>query len=77
MLAGVSGGGDGALVSRSRQQEGLVRAGAALRGVDWSAGLELIADDLIRSLRALEGVVGVGVSEEMLDALFSEFCIGK
>ncbi len=77
MLAGATGTEKAGLVSRERQREGLGDAVAALRSVDWSVGLELIGEDLVRSIRALELVVGVGVAEDVLDAVFGEFCIGK
>ena len=77
VLGGAMLGGDELGVSRSRQVEGLRGVLGSLSAVDWGAGIELIADDLARAVGALEGVVGVGSSEETLDAIFSEFCIGK
>lgn len=80
-MVGVLGVGNGVansgLVSRERQQVGLRDVAAALRSIDWSVGLELIGEDLVRAVGSLEGVVGVGVAEDVLDALFAEFCIGK
>ncbi len=73
------GGGD-ALVTRERQRIALERCLVHLdRVATGSAGFpaELVAEDLRLAVRSLGEVAGrVGV-EEMLDRLFSSFCIGK
>jgi tRNA modification GTPase len=38
---------------------------------------ELVASDLRLALHSLESILGVGTSEDVLDRLFSQFCIGK
>jgi hypothetical protein len=38
---------------------------------------ELVASDLRLALQSLESILGVGTSEDVLDRLFSQFCIGK
>ncbi|GJD61305.1 tRNA uridine-5-carboxymethylaminomethyl(34) synthesis GTPase MnmE [Methylobacterium frigidaeris] len=69
-----------ALVTRERQRIALERCAHHLdhvvdRGAELPA--ELVAEDLRLAVRALGEVAGrVGV-EEMLDRLFSSFCIGK
>ena len=70
-------GGD-ALVTRERHRLGLTRCREHLdRLLQGSALPELAAEDLRLAVRALGEVAGhVGV-EEMLDRLFSGFCIGK
>ncbi|GJD39003.1 tRNA uridine-5-carboxymethylaminomethyl(34) synthesis GTPase MnmE [Methylobacterium sp. WL19] len=71
------GGGD-ALVTRERHRDGLTRCRDHLdRVLSGPALPELLAEDLRLAVRALGEVTGrVGV-EDMLDRLFSGFCIGK
>lgn len=71
------GGGD-ALITRERHRAALARCVASLDRVVAGAPLpELVAEDLRLAVRALGEVGGhVGV-EEMLDHLFTGFCIGK
>ncbi|WP_132254627.1 tRNA uridine-5-carboxymethylaminomethyl(34) synthesis GTPase MnmE [Methylobacterium segetis] len=74
---GALGGGD-ALITRERHRAALARCVESLDRVVAGAPLpELVAEDLRLAVRALGEVGGhVGV-EEMLDRLFSGFCIGK
>ncbi|WP_019906323.1 tRNA uridine-5-carboxymethylaminomethyl(34) synthesis GTPase MnmE [Methylobacterium sp. 77] len=71
------GGGD-ALITRERHRDGLTRCRDHLdRLLAGPALPELLAEDLRLAVRALGEVAGrVGV-EDMLDRLFSGFCIGK
>jgi len=71
-------GGDNALITRERHREGLSRCRDHLdRLLDGTALPELAAEDLRLAVRALGEVAGhVGV-EDILDRLFSGFCIGK
>jgi tRNA modification GTPase len=41
------------------------------------APMELVADDLARAAAALGGITGEVSSEDVLDRVFAEFCIGK
>jgi tRNA modification GTPase len=50
---------------------------AALARPDWLAESELVAEDLRAAVAALGRATGRIGTEEMLDALFSSFCIGK
>jgi tRNA modification GTPase len=57
-----------------RAREATLRAGAALRD---EATLELVAADLRLAVHALGEIVGKTTTEDLLDSIFSQFCIGK
>jgi tRNA modification GTPase len=65
----------------SRHQEALGRAReAALRTLDAlraDATLELVALDLRIGVNAVGEIVGKTTTEDLLDSIFSQFCIGK
>ena len=65
----------------SRQAEALIRAQAALADVSLSINDNLPIDfwtiDLRAAVAALGEVSGDDVTEEVLDSVFSQFCIGK
>jgi tRNA modification GTPase len=70
-----------AIVTTERQRRGLAEAGAALAravdGIDRGRPDEVVALELREALEALDGVLGRGVDDEVLDSLFARFCIGK
>jgi tRNA U34 5-carboxymethylaminomethyl modifying GTPase MnmE/TrmE len=41
------------------------------------AGVAVAAEELITALSHLDAMGGTGVRDEVLDALFARFCIGK
>lgn len=65
----------------SRHQDALERArGAALRTLESLRAdkpLELVALDLRIAVNAVGEIVGKTTTEDLLDAIFSQFCIGK
>jgi tRNA modification GTPase len=67
--------GAGVAVAR-RHRVALERAVAALGGCALNE-LELAAEELRWSLRELDEVVGEVATDEVLDRIFAEFCIGK
>ena len=69
------------LIARARHRRALEQARDALRSagaaLDENLGAEFVAEDVRAAARALEGLLGkIGV-EDILGAVFSEFCIGK
>jgi len=67
------------LVPNLRQTEGLKTArgliGNAL--VDGDRGIELIAMDLREAMGELDRILGLSYGDDVLDQIFSRFCIGK
>ena len=65
----------------SRHQEALTRARVAtlrtIEGLREENGLELLALDLRIAVNAIGEIVGKTTTEDLLDAIFSQFCIGK
>ena len=68
------------LITRARQKQALEEALARLDQAreDLKAGLlELAAENVRLTVRALERLIGRVDVEDLLDSIFSEFCIGK
>ena len=65
----------------SRHQDALKRASASLRlaldALRGDASLEFVALDLRQGIAAVGEIVGKTTTEDLLDAVFSQFCIGK
>jgi tRNA modification GTPase len=75
------GGEEGMVVTSERQRDLLARASEALSraasAVRAGQAEEVLALEVREGARALAEVLGDEVGEEMLDALFARFCIGK
>lgn len=73
--------GDAHLVSNPRHRDALDRAAESLRAAVASDELgmpaDLLAGDLTAALNALGEITGETVGEDLLDIIFSRFCIGK
>jgi tRNA modification GTPase len=73
--------GDGVAVSRERHRAALAQAADALATARESAMTamppEIVAVDLTLAADALATITGVISTEDVLDAVFREFCIGK
>ncbi|WP_108789549.1 tRNA uridine-5-carboxymethylaminomethyl(34) synthesis GTPase MnmE [Erythrobacter sp. Alg231-14] len=67
--------GEGAL--NERQFKRLSEAQAGLSGVQGQSDLLLIGEELRSARVAFDRLIGRATTEEMLDALFGRFCIGK
>jgi tRNA modification GTPase len=65
----------------ARQADALRRCAtaleAALRGMEFGAGTELVAEDLREALGALGEIVGRVDADDILGRIFASFCIGK
>lgn len=70
-----------ALVARVRERNSLKRAEKALRafqdGMRDAVPVECLSIDLREAIQALGEIVGEVTTEDVLDRIFSEFCIGK
>jgi len=75
------GGEEGLVVTSERQRDLLVRASQALARAEVAVrrgqAEEVLALEAREAAQALAQVLGEEVGEEMLDALFARFCIGK
>jgi tRNA modification GTPase len=58
-------------------QEALVAVGRAQEWVEASGPQDLVAEELRVALLALAALMGETTPEDLLDRLFSSFCIGK
>jgi tRNA modification GTPase len=67
-------------VSRARQWQALDRAQRAVHEAARRSGMvgpELLAEHLREALQRLDEITGDGATDEVLDQVFSTFCIGK
>ncbi len=62
---------------RARLEDGLSNLVAARVALSEGVGAELAAEDVRMALRQLGSIIGVVGVEDVLDAVFSAFCIGK
>ncbi len=75
--ARLGGGGASAAVTRVRHRRALEDCAAALERAAAACAPELVAEDLRLALRALGRITGRVDVEDVLDAIFRDFCIGK
>lgn len=80
-IAGPADGGDVVETTAQRCRQSLVRAGRSLRRarriVRAALGQELAAAEIRRALDCLGQVTGAVHTDDVLDRIFSRFCIGK
>ena len=81
VLAGKTIERESVLITSARHQEALRRAAqhlhASLATLEQGLPLDFVSIDLRTAYDALGEVTGETVSEDLLDKIFSEFCIGK
>jgi tRNA modification GTPase len=65
------------LLTRARHREALLDAAAALRRAPAAELAELRAEDVRLAWRALGRITGHADVEDLLDAIFADFCLGK
>jgi tRNA modification GTPase len=74
-------GNESVLVTNVRHQEALRRAAehlqASVISLEQGLPLDFVSIDLRAAYDALGEVTGETASEDLLDKIFSEFCIGK
>ncbi len=76
--ASALGDGASALIAHARQRQELETARTRLRAaLERNKAPELVAEDLRLAARALQRIAGAVDVEELLDLIFSRFCIGK
>jgi len=70
-----------AVILNSRHKEVLLRAdrdlGEALSALDSSVPLDMVTIDIRNVLESLGEITGESVTENLIDKIFSEFCVGK
>ena len=69
------------MLTNERQKQSAVESQksihSALQALEKKAGEEIIAEDLKQALHSLGTIVGETTTEDLLDNIFSNFCIGK
>ncbi|MEQ9490002.1 MAG: tRNA uridine-5-carboxymethylaminomethyl(34) synthesis GTPase MnmE [Alphaproteobacteria bacterium] len=69
--------GEGAVMTRARYREALADCLASIDGALAGTDLILVVEDLRRAVRAIGRITGRVDVEDILDRIFSSFCIGK
>ena len=64
-------------IARTRQKTLLEHASASLERIDFARSSEYIAADIEDACRSLAEIIGAISNEDVLDSIFSSFCIGK
>ncbi len=67
----------GAAALSSKQRERVGEAASALQSIESGTDLLIIGENLRRARVAFDRLLGRASTEDMLDALFGRFCIGK
>ncbi|MBI5787588.1 MAG: tRNA uridine-5-carboxymethylaminomethyl(34) synthesis GTPase MnmE [Candidatus Schekmanbacteria bacterium] len=74
---GRDGGQDELLLTNMRHAAALEQALSAIKRAQENTLPELIATDLREALEKLDEIIGLNTGEDLLDRIFSNFCVGK
>lgn len=81
MIAGIGDLGEGSFIARRRHlyslEKGLKSLRKAVEVIDCDLGFEVIAMELLEAQRAFDEMTGNFTTDDLLDQIFSSFCIGK
>ncbi len=81
LLTGAAAASEGGLITNVRQQQAvnqtLASLGQARQAVASGTPHEMVLLDLYESLRALDSLTGATTTDDILNLIFSQFCIGK
>ena len=78
MAADLAGGGEPALLVRERQVQAVKSALSHLqKALQPDLPIELLAEELRRAARDVGKLTGEVGTEDLLDSIFSKFCVGK
>ena len=80
-LAGIDADAVSPLVANARQEEALLKAASLLEScadaISMGAPVDVAAVDISEALEALGQITGRTASEEVLQHVFANFCLGK
>jgi tRNA modification GTPase len=65
------------IISNLRHKRNLGKAWKALERAKYSAYRDLMVVDLREAVNSLKEIIGEVTTEDILDEIFSQFCIGK
>jgi tRNA modification GTPase len=69
------------MITNNRHKEALIRAerhlGEALDALDASMPLDMVTIDIRNVWEALGEITGESLTENLIDKIFMEFCLGK
>ena len=67
----------GEIITSKRHLSALLRAKEAIDAIDLTAPTDCILIDLKDALSCLGEITGTSATEEVVDAIFKNFCVGK
>ena len=69
------------MITRARQKDALNQAGESLRlvkdGISMAVPEDLLTIDLMNAYEELGKIIGESVEEDLVNEIFSKFCMGK